>query len=57
MNSGAIVKKEVAIESIGNGLHFVIHYRRKVFREAVTWGWCKCALEKFGNFVNIWKGA
>jgi hypothetical protein len=30
MNSGAIVKKEVAVESIGNGLHFVIHYRGSI---------------------------
>ena len=46
MNSGAIVKKGVAVVSID-----------KVLREAVTGGQCRCALPKFGKNVKIWKGA
>ena len=57
MNSGAIVKKGVAVESIVDGLQIAIHYSKIVFREAVTWGYYKCALPKFGKNVKIWKGA
>ena len=57
MNSGAIVKKGVAVESIVDGLQFAIYYSKVVFREAVTWEQYRCALPKFGKNVKIWKGA